>query len=200
MRRNDKYMVKSLIKNKTIAVILAVLTFIVGSVLLTVIIFYALGYPLSSIPQNQPFVFLAILVSAFLASRVYGGGSSERAAKATKYLNDTLGLKLNEKDVWKTLRAVEHMPTYALTKYITLNINAVDEFEVRITDYMDKLSDEELQTIKRIIEIPVHELQTILNNLYLETKLEQFKILAEPEAKPLIELNINELKKLIFKE
>ena len=191
---------KSLIKNKIIAAILAVLTFIVGSVLLTVIIFYALGYPLSSIPQNQLFVFLAILISAFLASRVYGGGSTERAAKATKYLNETLGLKLNEKDVWKALRAVEHMPTYALNKYITLNINAVDEFEVRIKDYTDKLSEDDLQTIKRIIETPVPELQNILNNLYLETKLEQFKVLAEPEAKPLIELNIKELKKVLFNE
>jgi hypothetical protein len=189
-----------LIKNKTIAAILAVLTFIAGSVLLTVIIFYALGYPLSSIPQNQPFVFLAILVSAFLASRVYGRGSSERAAKATKYLNETLRLDLDEKDVWKALRAVEHMPTYALKKYITLNINAVDEFEVRITDYTDKLSEEELQTIKRIIEIPVPELQNILNNLYLETKMEQFQVLAGPEAKPLIELNIKELRKLLFNE
>ncbi len=193
-------MVKSLIKNKTIAAILAVLTFIVGSVLLTVAIFYALGYPLSSIPQNQPFVFLAILVSAFLASRVYGRGSSERAANATKYLNETLGLKLSEKDVWKALRAVEHMPPYAINKYITLNINAVDEFEVRITDYTDKLSDEELQTIKKIIEIPVPELQNILDNLYLETKLEQFKVLSGPEARPLIELNIKELKKLLFNE
>ena len=193
-------MVKSLIKNKTIAAILAVLTFIAGSVLLTVIIFYALGYPLSSISEHQPFALLAVLVSAFLASMVYGRGSSERAAKATKYLNETLGLEHNEKDVWKALRAVEHMPTYALTKYITLNINAVDEFEVRIKDYTDKLSDEELQTIKRIIEMPVPELQNILNDLYLETKLEQFQVLAGPEAKPLIELNIKELKKLLFNE
>ena len=193
-------MVNSLIKNRTIAAILAVLTFIVGTVLLTVIIFYALGYPLTSISEHQSFAILAALVSAFLASRVYGGGSTERAAKATKYLNETLGLNLNEKDVWKALRAVEHMPTYALKKYITLNINAVDEFEVRITDYTAKLSEEELQTIKRIIEMPVPELQNILNNLYLETKMEQFQVLAGPEAKPLIELNINELKKLLFNE
>jgi hypothetical protein len=189
-----------LIKNKTIAAILAVLTFIAGSVLLTVIIFYALGYPLSSIPQNQPFVFLAILVSAFLASRVYGRGSSERAAKATKYLNETLGLDLDEKDVWKALRAVEHMPPYAIKKYITLDINAVDEFEVRIKDYTKELSNKDLLIIKRIIEMPVPELQNILHNLYLETKLEQFQVLAEPEAKPLIDSNIKELKKLLFNE
>ena len=193
-------MVKSLIKNKTIAIILAVLTFIVGSVLITGIIFYVLGYPFSSLSEHQPFAFLAILVSAFLASMVYGRGSSERAAKATKYLNETLGLELNEKDVWKALRAVEHMPPYAINKYITLNINAVDEFEVRIKDYTDKLSEDDLQTIKRIIETPVPELQNILNNLYLETKLEQFKVLAEPEAKSLIELNLKELKKVLFNE
>ncbi len=193
-------MVKLLIKNKTVAIILSVLTFIVGSILITYIIFYALGYPISSISEHQPFAFLAILTSAFLASLVYGRGSTERAAKAAKYLNETLGLKLNEKDVWKALRAVEHMPPYAIKKYITLNINAVDEFEVRIKDYTDKLSEDELLTIKRITEMPVPELQNILHNLYLETKLEQFQVLAEPEARSLIELNIRELKKLLFNE
>jgi hypothetical protein len=193
-------MVKSLIKNKTIAIILAVSTFIVGSVLITGIIFYVLGYPLSSISEHQPFAFLAILVSAFLASMVYGRGSSERAAKATKLLNESLGLKLNEKDVWKALRAVEHMPPYAIKKYITLNINAVDEFEVRIKDFTDKLSEKDLLTIKKIIEMPVPELQKILNSLYLETKLEQFKVLAEPEAKHLIELNLSELKRVLFND
>ena len=193
-------MVKSLIKNKTIAIILAVITFVVGSVLITSIIFYVLGYPLSSISEHQLYVFFAVLVSAVIASFVYGRGSTERASNATKLLNESLGLELKEKDVWKALRAVEHMPPYAINKYITLNINAVDEFEVRIKDYTDKLSEDDLQTIKRIIETPVPELQNILNNLYLETKLEQFKVLAEPEAKSLIELNIKELKKVLFNE
>ena len=187
-----------LIKNKTAAAILAVLTFIAASALITVIIFYIMGYSISSISEHQPFVFLAILGGVVLASFVYGRGSTERASNATKYLNETFGLELNEKDVWKALRAVEQMPPFVVQKYVSLNINAVDEFKVKITDFAGKLGEEDLQAIKKIIEMPVPELQNILSNMYLETKLEQFKILAEPEARPLIELNIGELKKVLF--
>lgn len=190
----------TLIKNKTLAIILAVLTFIIGSVLITGIIFYVMGFPLSSISEHQTFVFLAVLVSAGLASLVYGRGSTERASKATKLLNESLGLELNENDVWKVLRTVEHMPPFTINKYVSMNINAVEEFEPQINEYKSKLTRKNLLDIKRIIEMPVLELQDILNKLYLETNMEQFKILAEPEARPLIELNLRELKRVLFNE
>jgi hypothetical protein len=135
-----------------------------------------------------------------LASLVYGRGSKERSLKATEYLNESLGLELKEADVWKILRTIEQMPPFSVNKYVSLNINAVEEFEDKIKEYKGQWSDEDLLKIRQIIEMPVPELQNILNNLYLETKLEQFKILAEPEAKPLIELNIRELKRVLFNE
>jgi len=193
-------MVNILIKNKTIAIILAVLTFILGSIIITGIIFYVLGFPLSSISEHQTFLFLAVLVSAGLASIVYGRGSKERASKATVYLNESLGLELKENDMWKILRVVEQMPPVVVNKYVTMNINAVEEFESQIKEYKAKLTRKDLLKIKEISEMPVPELQKVLNNLYLETKLEQFKILAEPEAKPLIELNLKELKRVLFNE
>ncbi len=187
-----------LIRNKTIAIILAVLTFIIGSILITGIIFYVMGFPFSSISEHQTFVFLAILVSAGLASLVYGRGSTERASKATKLLNESLGLELKENDVWKVLRTVEQLPPFTVNKYVSLNINAVEEFEDQVKEYKAHLAREDLLKIKKIIEMPVPELQNILNNLYLETNMEQFKILSEPEARPLLELNIQELKRVLF--
>lgn len=192
-------MVNTLIKNKTIAIILAVLTFAVASALLTGIIFYVLGFPISSIGEHQLYVFLAILAGAVLASFVYGRGSTERASKATKLLNESLGLELNEKDMWKVLRTIEQMPPFVINKYISGNINAVEEFEDKIKEYKGQLNDEDLLKIKRIIEMPIPELQKILNNLYMETNMEQFKILAEPRAEPLIELNLRELKRFFNK-
>ncbi len=189
-----------LIKNKAMAIILAVLTFIVGSALITGIIFYILGFPLSSISEHQLYVFLAILAGALLASFVYGRGSTERASKATKILNESFGLELKENDVWKVLRGIEQMPPFTVNKYVSMKINAVEEFEPQINEYKSKLTQKNLLDIKRILEMPVPELQDILNKLYLETKMEQFKILAEPEAKSLIELNLRELKRVLFNE
>ncbi len=190
----------SLIKNKTIAVISAVLTFILGSVLLVSIIFYLFGYPLSSIPEHQLYVFFAILASAALASFVYGRGSKERASNAAKFLNESLGLELKEKDIWKVLRTVEQLPPPVINKYVSMNINVVEEFESQIENYKSQLTDEDLLKIKKIIEMPVPELQNLLEKLYLETNLEQFKILADPTAEPLLALNLQELKQVLFNE
>lgn len=189
-----------MIKNKTLAIILAVLTFILGSALFTGIIFYIAGLHLSSIweGQNQLYLFTAILAAAVLASFVYGRGSMERASKVAKILDGSLGIEVKDKDIWRVLRTVEQMPPVVINKYVSMNINAAYEFKSQIEEYKDKLTDEDLLKIRKIIETPVIELQNLLNELYLETKLEQFKILAEKEARPLIELNLEELKRILF--
>jgi hypothetical protein len=46
----------------------------------------------------------------------------------------------------------------------------------------------------------VEELQNVLGMLYEETNLEQFKILADPDAEELITINLQELKKILFAE
>ncbi|MCE5213596.1 MAG: hypothetical protein LLF83_02620 [Methanobacterium sp.] len=187
-----------MIQNKTTAIILAVLTFFLGSILLTSLIFYLLQYPLSSIPDHQNYLFLAILASALLASAVYGRGSKERASKVVDILQESFGITFQEKVIYKVLRIIEQMPPFVVEKYINLNINAVEEFENRIKDYKNKLSEEDLLKISNIIETPLEELQDLLNRLYLETGLKQFKLMSEPQAKPLIELNIDELKRVLF--
>lgn len=188
----------NLINNKTIAIILAVLTFILGSVLLVNIIFYFLGYPLTSIPEHQNYVFFAILVSAVLASMVYGRGSNQRASDVAKFLNESLELEIKEADIWKILRIVEQLPPYVIDRYVSMNINAVEEYKSQIEDYMNKLTEDDLIKIKRIIEMPIPELQKLLNKLYLKTNLTQFKKLGDPQAEPLLKINLQELKKILF--
>lgn len=180
------------------AIILALLTFIVGSVLLVNIIFYILGYSLSSIWEHQIYLFFAVLVSAVLASMVYGRGSKERASNVAKILNESLGMDIKEKDVWKLLHTVEQIHPVIVSKYVSLNINAVEEFDNKIEEYKAQLTNEDLLKIREIIEKPIPELQSLLEELYLETNLEQFKILAEPPAEQLISLNLREIKRVLF--
>lgn len=187
-----------MIKNKTTAIILAILTFILGSILLTSIIFYLFGYPLSSLAEHQLYFFFAILVSAVLVSMVYGRGSKERASNVAKILENTLSISVEEKDIWKILNTIEQLPPYVVEKYVSLDINAVEEFEDQIKNYRNKLSEEDLLKIRKIIDTPVEDLQDVLSELYQETNMEQFKIMADPEAKPLIDLNIQELRRILF--
>jgi hypothetical protein len=52
--------------------------------------------------------------------------------------------------------------------------------------------------IEKVLEMPVPELQEILNKAYEETHKKQFKILANPRAEPFIGGNLRELKKVLF--
>jgi hypothetical protein len=187
-----------MIKNKTIAIILAIFTFLAVSTLLTIIIFYLFGYPLSSLAEHQLYVFLAILAGALAASMVYGRGTKERAAEVAQILNNSLGISVEEKVIWKVLNTLDQLPPFVVNKYVTMNINAVEEFEDQINDQKNKLSDDDLLKIRKIIENPVDKLQEVLNELYTVTDMEQFKIMADPTAKPLIELNLGELKRVLF--
>lgn len=187
-----------MIKNKGIAIILAIFSFIAVSVLLTFTIFYLFGYPLSSIAEHQLYVFLSILAGAIVASMVYGRGTKERASKVAQILNNLLGISVEEKVIWKILNTLDQLPPFVVNKYVTLNINVVEEFEDQIMDQKNKLSDEDLLKIRKIIESPSEKLQEVLNELYTETDMEQFKIMANPAAKPLIDLNLGELKRVLF--
>ena len=189
-----------MVQNKTTAIILSILTFVIGSILLVNGIFYLLGYPISSFGEHQLYVFFAILLSAILASIVYGRGSKERASQVKEILEESLGITFNEKDIYKVLRTIEQVPPFVVNKYVSLNINAVEEFDDRIYKYKKDLNKDDLSNIRKIVETPVEELQTLLDKLYLETKMEQFKILAGPDAKPLIEINLLELKRALFDE
>ena len=193
-------LVTYLIRNKIAAILLAVLTFIIVSILLVSVIFYFFGYPLSSISEHQLYVFFAILVGALLASMVYGRGSKERASTVVKILNDSMGIKIGEDNMYRILRTIEQISPFIVEKYIFLKINVVEEFEDKIKDYKTTLTVEDLLNIKKIVETPITELQSLLDELYKETKMEQFKLMSQPQAKPLIELNLQELKKIFFDE
>ncbi len=79
-------------------------------------------------------------------------------------------------------------------------MNAVESFKDQITEYKSQLNDEDKIIIRRIIEMPITELQNLLNECYLKTKLEQFKILADPKAEQFLTVNVQELKKVLFDE
>ncbi|MDY9922215.1 hypothetical protein [Methanobacterium sp.] len=189
-----------MIKNKIIAIILAILTFITGTAFFVGIIFYFAGYPLSSIGEHQLYLFFAVLIGAVLASVVYGRGSNDRAIRAAKCVDELLGVKVKTNDMWRILRGVEQMPIFVINDYVSKDINGVEAYEEGIREYKSKLTDENLQDIRRIIDKPIPELQNVLNELYLETDLEQFKILADPSAEPLITMNLQELKRILFNE
>ncbi len=191
-----------LIKNKKLAIVAAILTFIASSVIFTGIILFIGKIPLSALwdGQNQLYFFSAILLAGACASIVYGRGGTEKAARAVQVVDEMMGIEVKQKDMWRILRAVEQMPPFAVNQYVSGNINGVEWFEDQILNYKSKLDDDDLLKIRKVVETPVDELQKVMEKLYEVTTLEQFKILAQPDAEELITINLQEFKKILFEE
>ncbi len=105
---------------------------------------------------------------------------------------------ITEKDVMEVLDVFTKVPAALLKMAISRNMNVVKTFESQIEDYKSQLSEEDKVKIKKVMEMPVPELQEILNKAYQETGHKQLKILADPDAEPFITENFKELKKVLF--
>jgi hypothetical protein len=139
-------------------------------------------------------------VGVILASIVYGNRRKELAMNLTQVLDDSLDLEIKEEDVKKVINTVQRIPPFLINVYVDKDMNAVESFKDQISKYKSQLTDEDKIIIRRILEMPIPELQNLLNKSYLKTNLEQFKILAEPKSEAFLTLNLKELKKILIEE
>lgn len=106
---------------------------------------------------------------------------------------------ITEEDVMSVVDVFTRVPVVILKMVVSKNMNVVKKFESQIEDYKDQLSEEDTEKIKKVMEMPVPELQEILSKAYAKTGHKQLKILADPKAEPFITDNFRELKILLFK-
>lgn len=111
---------------------------------------------------------------------------------------ETQETEITEEDVIGLMDQFTKVPPLLLKMIVSGNSNVVNSFQGQIEDYKDSLSPEEMAKIKKVLEMPVEDLQEILRGAYLETKQEQLKILADPKAQPFIRKNLQGLEKILF--
>lgn len=107
-------------------------------------------------------------------------------------------IQISEKDVIEIMDVFTQVPPLMLRLVVSRNSNVVKSFQGQVEEYKNRLSEEGLAKIKKVLEMSVDELQEILNKAYAETHQEQLKILADPKAKPFITKNLAEVKKVLF--
>jgi long-subunit acyl-CoA synthetase (AMP-forming) len=108
-------------------------------------------------------------------------------------------IKITEKDVIDMMHVFTRVPAFLLKIAVSKNSNVVKSFEAQIEAYKSQLSAEDLAKIEKVVEMPVPELQEILNKAYGKTHKKQLKVLVDPQAELFITGNLQELKKLLFK-
>jgi hypothetical protein len=107
-------------------------------------------------------------------------------------------IKITEEDVVGLLDSFTKVPSIILKRMVSNNVNVVKSFANQIENYKCRLSDEDLLKIEKVLSMPVPELQGLLNNAYKTTHKKQLKILADSNATPFIEKNLNQLEKMLF--
>lgn len=88
-------------------------------------------------------------------------------------------------------------PSFILNGMARRNSNLVKKFQPTIESHLNKLNDEQKSKLDIILNSDVDHLQGVLREAYMQTKIKQYEILSNPKNKGFIELNLNELKKLI---
>ena len=105
--------------------------------------------------------------------------------------------RLSYKDVREYESLFKLAPAFLLEKKKKKNSNIVLKFKSQIISHINALSDEQLEKLDLMLRTDIIELQAIMKEAYLKTKIKQYKILANPKYKEFIESNLNELRKLI---
>lgn len=106
-------------------------------------------------------------------------------------------VEITEQDVMDVMHVFDKVPTLLLKGFVSRNVNVVKSFKNQIDSYKHRLSEEETAKVRRVIEMPVPQLQGIMDDVYKKTRKKQLKILSDPKAEAFITSNLQELKKVM---
>jgi hypothetical protein len=108
---------------------------------------------------------------------------------------------MDEKITYDDVLEHEHLfalaPPFLLERMAKRNSNIVSKFRSKIRSEFDKLDDVQRSKLNVILNSDIGDLQAIMKEAYLKTNKKQYKILANPDYGQFIELNLEELRKMV---
>lgn len=88
-------------------------------------------------------------------------------------------------------------PSFLLEMFARKNKNLVLKFESVIRQNLANLNPEQKNKLEIILESDVEELQEVLHEAFVKSNKKQYEILANHQYKQFIELNLNEIRKMV---
>ena len=88
-------------------------------------------------------------------------------------------------------------PSFLLERFARRNSNLVLKFKPTIKSHLDNLDDIQKQKLDIILDNDVGQLQSLMREAYQKTNKKQFKILSDSNYRHFIELNLDEIRKMI---
>ena len=108
---------------------------------------------------------------------------------------------MEDKLTYKDIEEYEHLltlaPPFLLKRMSKKNSNLVNKFRPKVQSYIDSLNEDKKRKLDILLVTDVDELQKLMDEAYRESNKKQYKILADPKNKEFIELNLDEVRKMV---
>lgn len=108
--------------------------------------------------------------------------------------------KITYDDVEEHEMLFKFVPSFLLERFAKNNTNLVLKFGSRVRSFMGTLNDTQKKKLSIVLDSDVEELQSILADAYSRTNIKQYAILANPDYRQFIEINIDEMRKIVNNE
>ena len=88
-------------------------------------------------------------------------------------------------------------PSFLLESFAKRESNLVLKFKSTIQSYMNNLDNEQKGKLDIILDSDISQLQSLMQEAYQKTNKKQFRILANPRYKHFIDVNLDEIRKML---
>lgn len=105
--------------------------------------------------------------------------------------------KLTYEDIKEFENLFTLAPPLILKGFARKKTNFVSKFKSKVEEFLNDLTDEELNKLDIILNTDTDELQSLMADAYNQSGKKQYKILADPKNKEFIEINLDELREMV---
>ena len=106
-------------------------------------------------------------------------------------------IQLTYEDVKEYEKMFTLTPPFLLERFAKKNTNLVSKFRSKVESFLGNLSENKKQKLEIVLGSDIDDLQAVMAEAHEKSGKKQYKILANPKYKEFIELNLNEVRKIV---
>lgn len=88
-------------------------------------------------------------------------------------------------------------PPFLLERFAKKKTNLVSKFQSKVESFLGNLNENKKQKLEIVLNSDIDDLQAVMAEAHEKSGKKQYKILANPKYKEFIELNLNEVRKIV---
>ena len=106
-------------------------------------------------------------------------------------------VKITYSDVEEYEKFFSLLPPFLLERFAKKNTNLVLKFKSQVQSLINGLNENEKVKLDIVLNTDTDELQGLMNEAYEHVGKKQYKILANPDYKEFVKINLNELHDMV---